>query len=128
MSKKILIIDDDQEIVESIKIVLESKNYEVIFANSAKVGLEKANESSPDLIILDVMMEKSNSGFEVARELKGNDKSKNIPILMLTAIKDQKQLDFKDTAGDETWLPVDEYCDKPLKSDDLVAKVEKLLE
>lgn len=124
---KILIIDDDPDIVEAMKVVLESRNYHVISADSGEEGLRKARLDKPDLIILDIMMETSDKGFDVARQLKWDQNCKDIPILMLTAIKDKTGLDFKKEAGDEVWLPVDDYCDKPLKPDELISKVETLL-
>jgi CheY-like chemotaxis protein len=124
---KILIIDDDPDIVEGMKVVLESKNHQVAAASTGEDGLKKAKKQSPELIILDIMMETRDKGFDVARQLKRDNKLKNVPILMLTAIKDKMGLDFKKESGDETWLPVDDYVDKPLKPDELISKVEGLL-
>lgn len=124
---KILIVDDDPDIVESTKVVLESRGYEVISASTGKEGLEKTKQEKPVLIILDIMMEKGDTGFDVCRELKKDRSYKNIPILMLTAIKERTGMDFKKEAGDEVWLPVDDYVEKPLKPDDLLSKVEALL-
>ena len=125
--KKILIIDDDPDIVESMKVVLESKHYQVAVAESGAEGLKRVSIEKPDLIILDVMMEKGDTGFEVSRELKKNQNYKSIPILMLTAIKEKTGMGFEKEAGDEAWLPVDDYCDKPLKPELLLSKVENLL-
>lgn len=124
---KILIIDDDPDISEAIKVVLESKNYKVDNAESGEEGLKKIKLGKPDLIILDVMMETGDKGFDVARELKNSKDYKGIPILMLTAIKERTGLDFKKEASDEEWLPVDDYAEKPLRPNQLIAKVEKLL-
>lgn len=125
---KILIIDDDPDIVEAMKIVLESKNYEVLIAKSGEEGLKRTRQGKPDLIILDVMMESMDKGFEVARNLKKDGNHKDIPILMLTAIKEKTGLGFEKEAGDPDWLPVEGYCEKPLKPDELISKVEALLE
>lgn len=124
---KILIIDDDPDIVEAMKVVLESKNYEVAMAKSGEAGLERARHLKPDLIILDVMMESVDKGFEVARDLKKDSSYKDIPILMLTAIKEKTGLGFEKEAGDPDWLPVDGYCEKPLKPEELISEVENLL-
>ncbi len=124
---KILIIDDDPDIVEAMKVVLESKSYQVSSAKNGEEGLRKAKLEKPNLIILDVMMEAADKGFEVARVLKNDKNYEHIPILMLTAIKERTGLDFKNEAGDEAWLPVDDYLDKPLKPNELLAKVELLL-
>lgn len=128
MNKKILIVDDDPDIVESMKIILNSKNYEILIAETGEEGLKKAESEVPDLIILDVMLETMDKGFEASRKLKSNEITKKIPILMLTAIKERTKIDFKQEAGDSEWLPVDEFCDKPLKPNELLNKVEKLLE
>jgi CheY-like chemotaxis protein len=124
---KILIIDDDPDIVEAMKVVLESKNYEVTIAKSGEEGLKKARQGKQDLIILDVMMESMDKGFDVARNLKNDQNYKAIPILMLTAIKEKTGLGFEKEAGDPDWLPVDGYCEKPLQPEELISKVDHLL-
>lgn len=124
---KILIIDDDPDLVEAMKVVLENQRHQVVVAKSGKEGLKKVKSAKPDLVILDVMMETMDKGFEVARDLKKDNSSKDIPILMLTSIKERTGLGFENEAGDPDWLPVDDYCDKPLNPDDLVKKVESLL-
>lgn len=124
---KILIIDDDPDIVEAMKVVLESRNYRVCIAKTGEEGLREVRRDKPELIILDVMMETTDKGFDIARELKWDPAYKDIPILMLTAIKERTGLDFGKEAGDERWLPVDDYCDKPLHPDELLSKVEALL-
>jgi len=124
---KILIIDDDPDIVETMKIILESKNYEVALAKGGEEGLKMTRQSKPDLIILDVMMKSMDEGFDVARALKINKDHKDIPVLMLTAIKEKTGLGFEKDAGDPDWLPVDGYCEKPLKPEELISKIEMLL-
>lgn len=124
---KILIVDDDPDVVEAMKVVLESKHYEVTAAKNGEEGLKKAKLIKPGLIILDVMMETMDKGFDVARELKNDKDNKDTPILMLTAIKEKTGLGFENEAGDQDWLPVDDYCNKPLKPGELISKVEKLL-
>lgn len=124
---RVLIIDDDPDIVESMKVVLESEKFVVDVAATGEEGLRKARLEKPDLIILDIMMETGDKGFEVARVLKKDEDYKAIPILMLTAIREKRGLDFTKEAGDDTWLPVDDYCDKPLKPEELIAKVNGLL-
>lgn len=124
---RILIIDDDPDIVAAMKVILESKEHKITSASSGSEGLNILKADKPDLIILDVMMETTSTGFEIAREIRKNNNYKDIPILMMTAIKEKTGLDFKDEAGDEDWLPVDDYAEKPLDSGQLLAKVESLL-
>ena len=124
---RILIIDDDPDITEAMTVVLSNKGYEVGSASDSDEGMAQLKESRPDLIILDVMMRTRQEGFELSRELKQNPDYKDIPILMLTAVKEKTGLDFGPEAGDESWLPVEEFLDKPVKPDMLIEKVQKLL-
>jgi CheY-like chemotaxis protein len=125
---KVLIIDDDPDITEAMRVVLENRGYTVNNAENSQSGMEKIKSDRPDLIVLDVMMGSSQEGFVMARELKGQDDTKAIPILMLTAVKDKTGIDFKSEAGDEAWLPVEEFLDKPVRPDVLLKKVEELLQ
>ena len=124
---KILIVDDDPDIVKAMKIILESRSYQVASCANGQECYLKLKEEKPDLIILDIMMTKMDEGLDVCRELKKDTEYKNIPILMLTAIQEKTSFDFKSDAGDEVWLPVDDYVAKPIQPDDLLARVEKLL-
>lgn len=124
---RVLIIDDDPDITEAMSVVLANKGYTVDSAGDSVEGKAKLAADRPDLIILDVMMRTSQEGFELSRELKQNAAYKDIPILMLTAVKDKTGLDFKETAGDASWLPVEEFLDKPVKPDVLLEKVASLI-
>jgi CheY-like chemotaxis protein len=125
--ENILIVDDDPDICEAMKIVLENKGYYVASARDSTEAMKQLESMKPDLIILDVMMNTLSEGFTFSRSLKKDAKYKDIPILMLTAVKDKTGIDFKPAAGDEVWLPVDEFLDKPVKPDVLIEKVEALL-
>jgi CheY-like chemotaxis protein len=125
---RILIIDDDPDITEAMTVVLENKGYEVDSAADSSIGMERLQAKRPDLIILDVMMRTKQEGFELSRQLKSSADYKDIPILMLTAVKDKTGLDFKSTAGDDAWLPVEEFLDKPVKPDVLLDKVGSLIQ
>ena len=118
--KKILIVDDEQDIVESLQFVLEAAGFECYCAYNGEDGLNLAREVLPDLIILDVMMPKIN-GFKICRLLKYDKKYQNIPILMVTA---RSQNEDK-LIGEETG--VDEYITKPFDLDEIVEKVKGYL-
>ncbi len=118
--KKILIVDDEQDIVESLKFVLEASNYMCYCAYNGEDGLKLAKEIMPDLIILDVMMPKIN-GYKISRLLKYDSKYKNIPILMVTARSQEEDK----LIGEETG--VDEYITKPFDLDEVVKKVDEYL-
>ena len=130
-NEKILVIDDDPDLVELIRLTLETKDYRVFSTASSTEGLKKVKEMNPDLIILDVMMGHVTEGFQVALELRDTDPQSEyaayskIPILILTAIHDKTPLRF---TPDEKHLPVDDFVEKPLKASDLLQKVDKLLE
>lgn len=125
-NKKILIIDDDPDFTESIRTVLETKGYKVYSAENKDEGFKNIEGILPDLIIMDVMLEKMSDGFDLSRKLKSDEKYKKIPILVLTAIGERTGFQFS-AAGDKAWLPIDDYAEKPIKPDELISKVEKLL-
>lgn len=127
-SAKILIVDDDPDLTKALKITLESEQYTVVTAADRTEGMEKIRAEKPDLLMLDVMMSTWQDGFEMARELKKDPHLKNIPILILTAVKNRSGIDFKSSAGDPTWCPVDGFLDKPVEPDVLLAEVKKLLQ
>ena len=124
---KILIIDDDPDITEAMKIVLESQDYIVSCAKDGQEGMEQIKATNPDLIILDVMMNTIREGFLLSRELKTNPDYKHIPILMITAVKEKTGFDFKPEAGEEAWLPVEDFLDKPVAKEVLLDRVSALL-
>ncbi len=127
MNKKtILIIDDDIDLLEIIRVTLENENYEVIDAQNGDRGVAMARERNPDLILLDVMMSKVDEGFQVAYELRGDAATKDIPILMLTAVVDQSGFEFNPDK-DAEFLPVDEFLEKPISPRKLVDMVRKHL-
>ena len=126
-SSRILIIDDDQDLTSALQTVLESNQYSVRVAADPIEGMEKLNAEKPDLIILDVMMTTWQDGFDMARSLKKNDEFKAIPILMLTGVEDKTGLEFKSEAGNEEWLPVEVFLDKPVEPATLLDEVKKLL-
>ena len=118
--KKILIVDDEADIIEILQFMLEANGYECVTAMDGEEGLKLAREISPDLIILDVMMPKIN-GYKISRLLKYDNKYKDIPIIMVTA---RSQLEDK-AIGEETG--VNEYITKPFELDTIVKKVEEYL-
>ena len=121
-ANKVLLIDDEREFVEVTKVVLESNGFEVVGAYSAEEGKRKVLQEKPDLIVLDVMMETKMAGFEAARWIRSQDETKDIPIIMLTAVNQQVPWRFE---PDDIWLPVDVFLDKPVSPDLLLAEVRK---
>lgn len=124
--KKILIIDDDADLREILKTVLGS-DYAIREAGSGEEGERAATEFLPDLIVLDVMMESTTAGFDLARALKGKPVLKGCRILMTTNIDNELQINYKAELGDPDWLPVDDYVVKPVDPLGFKAKVDALL-
>jgi len=125
MAQKILIVDDDPDLVEAVSIILESKGYEVVTAYDGVEGLKKARTEKPDLIVLDVMMP-NKDGYEVCKELKADDTYRSIPILLLTAVVSNIPTSkYTQQMGMET--EADDYVDKPVEPDELVRRVEVLI-
>jgi CheY-like chemotaxis protein len=128
---KILVIEDDADMVAALRMPLEAKGYEVVAAATGEEGLKKVEDVKPSLIILDVMMETVTAGFQVSLQLRSPDPQseysefRDVPILMLTAIHTTTSLRF---GPDEAYLPVDDFVDKPIDPDVLLGKIEKLLE
>ncbi len=125
---KILIIDDDNDFTEATKIILKSGNYEVISADNTKEGLLLLENENPDLLILDVMMENKAAGFIISRQLRKNPKFQNLPILILTGMREQTGFFFPDEPKDDIFLPANEFLEKPPPPEVLLEKVKKLLE
>lgn len=134
MAHKILLVDDDPDIVEAMRLVLEARNYRVVTAYDPTTGLRRVEEDRPDLIILDVMMPEGTEGFHFVWNLRAwTDKSlAATPILLVTAIHDQTRLrlypDQKDSTYDKgEFLPVQGFIDKPVTPEALLTKVEEIL-
>ena len=122
---KILIIDDQPSEVKMVKMALEQANYEVCYAYNGKVGLEKAAQEKPDLIILDVMMPEKD-GFITCGELKKGAETSSVPVIILTSIE-SSSLVFPDAENAADSPHADEYIDKPVDPNFLLKRVERLL-
>ena len=118
--KVILLVDDDNEIVESMRTVLESKGYRIMVARDGNSGLTIAERESPDLIVLDMMMPKK-SGFLVLEKLKGRSGGL-IPTIMITGNEGSRHRAYAEMLG------VRDYIRKPFAMEKLVKSVEKILE
>jgi len=117
--KRILLVDDDQEIIESMRLALESKGYEIVVARDGNQGLALAEREDPDLVILDMMMPKR-SGFLVLERLR---RTRPVPlrIIMITANEGSRHKAYAEMLG------VDDYIRKPFAMDRLLASVARLL-
>jgi len=125
----ILMIDDDKDLVNSIRIVLESREYTVRAAYNGKEGYAKIQEKTPNLIILDVMMATDTEGFDLAYKLRNDPRYQNIPIIMVTAFPKKMAEEgpdkFQHILG-ESW-PVSQFIEKPIDPEVLLTSLEKVL-
>lgn len=117
---KILVIEDDKDIAELIEFNLRAENYRVELSHNGKEGLQRAQKAPPDLILLDLMLPDL-SGLEICKELKRNDRTKHIPILMVTA----KGTEVDRVVGFE--LGADDYLAKPFSTRELTLRVKAIL-
>ncbi|RLC59050.1 MAG: response regulator [Chloroflexi bacterium] len=122
---KILLVDDDIDFVESTKIVLESKLYEVIVAYEGDEALRKARGENPDLILLDVIMPVKD-GFTAAEQFKKDPQLSKIPVVMLTSYSSRKgETSIPVSRGLE--LEAEDYVEKPISPEELLSRVEQYL-
>ena len=124
--KKILIVDDDRDVFESMKIVLESEGYEVEWATNGREAMEKARARKPDLMILDVMMNTDDEGFQVSYKMRQDKELSSLPIIMVTSIGSKTGFSFS-KGRDEDFLPVNEFLEKPVDPKVLIDKVRENL-
>jgi len=123
---KILLVDNDVDFIDLNKAVLSENGYEVVTAFSGQQGLEKVRAELPDLIVLDLMMEKHDSGFTFAKKIKGDPLFRKIPILMLSSAAEATGVEFSQSL-DGFWMKTDNYLKKPVTPDQLLIEIKKLL-
>ena len=124
--KSILIIDDDKDYAEALKIVLVNNGYGVDCALNIKDGRKAMEKNMPNLIILDVMMDKHTDGFEFCYNLKHDEKCRKIPVLMVTAVTEKTGFKFSPETDGE-YLQADDYVAKPIPVAELLSRVNKLI-
>ena len=129
MSKKVLAVDDDPDIIAFVKTVLEENNYTPLIARNGEVGLDLAREKKPDLVILDVLMPKQ-SGIRMYRELKADESLKNTPVIILSGIAKRTFLRSQEALtefGDQPVPEPDLYIEKPVEPDELAETIKNLI-
>lgn len=121
MVKRILAVDDETDVLLIIKTALQCEGFEVMTATNGADALAVARDTPPDLVILDVMMP-GMSGFDVLRELKADERTCTVPVIMLTGVSEKKRI------GEALASGTDYYIIKPFEFADLLAKVNEVLE
>ncbi|MCK4871182.1 MAG: response regulator [Phycisphaerales bacterium] len=123
---KILLIDDDQDFLDSMRLTLENARFEVDTALTPEQGIEKAASGEHDIIVLDVMMPNGYEGFEVARTIREKLNLRDVPIIILSSIHQTKHIPYR-FAPDDNYLPVDVFLDKPVDAERLLATIEEMI-
>ena len=121
---KILVVDDDPVYTKSTAAVLEANGYQVTSAQNGNEGLAKMKESKPDLVLLDVMMDWVLDGVSVSREMMKEPELRQIPIIMVTSIRDSE---YRSTFPPDEYLHIDSWLDKPWSPEKLISEVEAVL-
>lgn len=126
VQKKVLVVDDDPDILEQVSIILKANGYDVVSVESAQAAEEHLNASQPDLAIVDLMMEQVDSGFVLCHLIK--KLYPDMPIVMLTAVRASTGLDFDArTPEAKSWIKADCILDKPARPEELLNTVRKLI-
>ena len=123
---RILVIEDEKKVAEFVARGLRDHRFAVDISSDGQSGLEMAKACNYDLIVLDLMMEKHDSGFGFAKTLKADPLYKNIPVLLLTAVAESTGYDFSQEL-DGYWMKTDDYASKPLLPEELLKRVQNLL-
>jgi CheY-like chemotaxis protein len=126
MSVKILVVDDDPDILDQLTATLSADGYEVISADGHVAAEEAILKTRPDLAIVDLMMEEKDSGFVLSHQIK--NLYPDTPIIMLTAVAGATGLSFLAQSADaRSWIKVDKLLDKPVRGEQLKAEIRRLL-
>ncbi|MCF7957411.1 MAG: response regulator [Phycisphaerae bacterium] len=120
----ILLIDDDVDLMEMNKIVLENAGYDILVAYTAREARDVLKQKVPDIAVVDVMMETDTAGFELAREV--HEQYPSLPMIMLSGIHKEKHLSFR-FEPDDTWLPIIKFMDKPINPVNLASEIKAIL-
>jgi DNA-binding response OmpR family regulator len=117
--KKILVVDDDEDVLETIELILEIGGYDVEPLNDAQLVFERISDFGPDLILLDVVLGKID-GRVICSQIKSHEETRHIPILMMSGLYDLKEVKEMECAPDD-------FMSKPFKMDTLLEKIESLV-
>ena len=125
MAKKILVVDDERHIVRLVEVNLTRAGYDIVTAYDGVEALESVKSDTPDMIVLDVMMTEMTEGFGVSRKIKMEEKLKDIPVIILTAIRKKEKLPWT-FEPDANWLPVAKFLEKPISPEELLREIKKV--
>ncbi|HUV03522.1 MAG TPA: response regulator [Armatimonadota bacterium] len=128
---KVLVIDDDQDVLTTSRLFLQSRGFEVLTASEPEEGFRLAEQGRPDVVVLDVMMPHGTEGFQWVSRIRHHADAalRNMPVIILTSIHTTTGIRFREGDADETgdYLPVQGFLDKPFDPDELFRKIESIL-
>jgi len=124
--KRILIVDDDRDYGDALRMVLEKNGYDVLHVLNVRDGEKAVLGEKPDLIILDVMMDRHTDGFDFCYSLKHDDICRTIPVMMVTAVTEKTGFKFSPETDGE-YLEADAYIAKPIPVSELLARVDRMI-
>lgn len=125
-TKRVLIVDDDPDVLDQVQMSLEAGGFNVVRAESRQEAEDWLTEQSPDLAVVDLMMETADAGFTLCHHLK--KKYPGTPIIVLTSVSSETGVDFDAVTADErAWIKADVLLDKPIRGEQLMREVDRLL-
>ena len=125
--KRVLLVDDDADAVIAVEAILQGAGYEVVAAYSAREALTLLPGAEFDVALLDMMMEENDSGIQVAREIRRNPGTENVPILLLTAVASRTGFRVPlQTEEERAWLQADVWLDKPVTPEQLLTALARV--
>ncbi len=125
VKKKILLVDDDLDLLEQHKVLFESRGYQVVTADNSKKGWEVFKSEKPYAAVIDLIMEEHDAGFILSYKIKKDSYGKTIPVYVLTSATYVTGFKFSaSTAEEKEWIKCDEIVNKPVVIEDLVQKIE----
>lgn len=128
MSKpKILVVDDDIDYVESTEAILEANGYDVVAAYDGKEGFDKAKSELPQVILVDLMMNTINEGYDLVRNIRSDKRFDQVPLIMISSAHQVEAFKDANFVPDEVWFPIDMFLDKPIDKETLLKHVSKML-
>jgi len=124
--KKILIVDDEQDVIQYLTAVLKNNDYMTYSADNASTGLDLLSEISPDLVCLDIMMPKE-SGISLYAKMKKNKRFSEIPVLIISGVVQEEEYDFQKFVPENSIPPPEQYIEKPIERKLFLNAVDRLI-
>ena len=128
MEKKprLLLVDNDREFIRKMKTDLEDSGFEILYSHTGLEARQMVEYDQPDIVVAEVMLERHDSGFDLAKHVKGDPRFRHIPVILLTRLTQLTGYQFS-LKNEGYWMKADDYIEKPLSAADLVSRINRLL-